>query len=211
MAEGDIDRFVHETYFRGRRSGVLVEVGAAGPGYLSIGQSFHDRGWRVIAIEPNPDFCEAHRRLGRPILQYACADRDSDDMPFTVVDSNGAPYMDGNVSFESFSSLGIRGDFADLYTKTDSKKSQRTILVKVRRLDTILADHAPDVQTVDLLAIDTEGWEIEVMKGLSVRRYRPSVVILENLFTDPAYTAYMTGIGYQLAHTIPPNEVYIGV
>lgn len=208
-AEGDIDQYVRQTCFPEGEVGVLVEVGAARPDFLSIGQSFRHLGWRVISIEPNPEFCAAHRAMGNDVLQYACGDHDADGVPFTVIDSYGANYMGGTVSYESFSSLGLRGDFADLYAKGEYKKSKRTISVNVRRLDTILAQHAPDLQKIDLLAVDVEGWEVEVMKGLAVERFKPRAVILENLFTDPAYAAYMQGVGYRLAKMIAPNEVYV--
>jgi len=208
-AEGDIDVFVRETFFPGRKAGVLVEIGAAGPDYLSIGQSFRDLGWRVIAIEPNPEFCAAHLRRGHEVLQYACGERDEDDVPFTVIDSCGAEYMGGAVSFESFSSLGIRDSFANLRAKANYETLERTIQVKVRRLDTILSEHAPDIQRIDMLAVDVEGWEMEVMKGFSIKRFDPRVVILENLFADQRYTAYMQDAGYKLAAAFPPNEIYV--
>jgi len=87
----------------------------ARPDYLSIGASYRALGWKVVAIEPNPDFCAAHRALGHDVLEYAVSDTEADDTNFFVVDSQGAIYNEGAVSFESFSSLGIKGQFADLH------------------------------------------------------------------------------------------------
>ena len=113
-AEKDIDKVVREAFFRNlpQGKGVLVEVGAARPDYLSIGASFREVGWRVIAIEPNPEFCAMHRALGLEVLQYACSDEDRDGVDFFLVDSQKADYLDGKVTFESLSSLGIEGKFA---------------------------------------------------------------------------------------------------
>jgi|ERR1035441_9223207 hypothetical protein len=101
-AEKDIDRVVREAFFPDGTSGVLVEVGAARPDYLSISASFRERGWKIIAVEPNPEFCALHRANGHYVLQYACSDEDKDNVDFFVVDSNGADYLGGKVSFESF-------------------------------------------------------------------------------------------------------------
>jgi FkbM family methyltransferase len=179
-AEDNVDRVVRDAFFAGIRNGVLVEVGAAMPDYLSIGESFRALGWRVISIEPNPDFCAAHRALGNEVLQYAASDTEADDVDFFVVDSHGAQYQEGEVSFESFSSLGIKGQYADLYETVRAKSDVSKIPVKVRRLDTILAEHEPDLRAIDILAVDVEGWELDVMRGLT--RYQPEVVILENIF-----------------------------
>lgn len=61
---------------------------------------------------------------------------------------------------------------------TNTKK----IAVNVRKLDTILAAHYPEVEEIDIVSVDVEGWELTVMRGLTFEKYRPKVVILENLF-----------------------------
>jgi FkbM family methyltransferase len=212
-AESDIDRVVQDKYLRDRQPGVLIEVGAAGPEHLSIGKSFRELRWRVISIEPNPVFCEAHRKAGNEVLQYACGDHDADGVPFTVVDSGGVEYLGAPVTYESFSSLGMRGEFVQLYRDLIEQKKvdphQSSINVNVRRLDTILHEHMPTLRAIEVLAVDVEGWELEVMKGFSLESYRPRVVILENLFSDPAYHDHMKGRGYRLVDTLPPNEIYI--
>lgn len=206
-AEHDIDRIVQTAFFNKARSGVLVEVGAARPDYLSISASFRGLGWKVIAIEPNPEFCAAHRALGYDILEYAVSDSEADDTDFFVVDSHGAGYMDGSVSFESFSSLGIHGQYADLHEQVRARTDVRKIPVKMRKLDTILAAHAPGLEGIDILAVDVEGWELNVMRGLT--RHDPEIVILESLFDDPAYPFYMSRRGYVRWRRLAPNDIYV--
>src|ERR1700730_17474061 len=99
-AEGNVDEAVRTRFFPGQRSGVLVEVGAAHPAYLSLSALYRDLGWRVVAVEPNPEFCELHRTRGHEILQFACGDHDEDDVEFSVVDSHGTEYGGGRVSYE---------------------------------------------------------------------------------------------------------------
>src|SRR5262245_15792216 len=106
-AEQGIDEIVRAAFFQDRAHGVLIEVGAALPDYLSMSASFRRLGWKIISIEPNPHFCAAHRREGYDVLEYACGERDEDGVDFTLVNSHGVEYLDGQVSFESFSALGI--------------------------------------------------------------------------------------------------------
>ncbi|TDQ31973.1 hypothetical protein DEV91_10668 [Phyllobacterium brassicacearum] len=47
------------------------------------------------------------------------------------------------------------------------------------------------------------------MRGFSLNRYRPMVVILENLFDSPDYVEYMKGCGYSLWSKLPPNDIYV--
>lgn len=204
-AEDQIDRVVREAFFPDfSYKGLIVEVGAAGPEYLSISRHFRESEWRVLAIEPNPEFCELHRKANFDVLQYACGDHDEDDVDFEVV-YQPAEYKGGKVTYESFSSLKV----LDSYRALKPDIQTRTIKVKLRRLDTILAEHAPGAQTIDILTIDVEGWELSVMAGFSLRRYRPRVVIMENLLNDRKYRAYMRERGYRLHREMNPNDIYV--
>jgi FkbM family methyltransferase len=204
-AEGDVDKVVRRRFFRDQNAGVFVDVGAANPNYLSISALYRSLGWNVIAIEPNPVFCEMHRELGHEILQYACSDRNEDDVDFHVVDSHGERYENGHVSYESFSSLAIKEAYARIRPTMDVKK----IKVKLRRLDTILEAHAPGVERIDILSVDVEGWELEVLAGLNFQKYRPRVLVIENLFDDAAYRTQINSYGYLLWRYIPPNDIYV--
>jgi FkbM family methyltransferase len=205
-AEGGLDRIVHDRFFRGAPGGVFVDVGAARPDYLSMSAFYRSAGWRVIAIEPNPAFCAAHRTLGHEVLEYACADYDADDVSFEVVDSRGAPYEGGEVSFESFSSLGIKDSYRAL---REGDLDVTLIEVRVRRLDWILQAHVPDLVRPEIVSIDVEGWEPEVLQGFSVERYRPKVLIVENVFADGDYRGALAARGYRLWRHVPPNDVYV--
>ena len=185
--------------------GVFVEVGAAGPEFLSMSMHFRENGWRIIGIEPNPEFCKLHHEKGYEILQYACGDHNEDDVDFFVVNSQGAEYHGGKVSYESFSSLGLKNSYAEL--KKDI--NQQKISVQLRRLDTILEEHAADVKQVDILSVDVEGWELEVLDGLDTAKYRPRIMIIENLFSSNTYISYMRGRGYLLWKRAYPNDMYI--
>lgn len=85
----------------------------------------------------------------------------------------------------------------------------RTIRVDVRRLDTLLAEHVPNVARLDLVSVDVEGWELEVLDGLSFERYQPKVLIVENLFAEAAYREAMATRGYELWRHVWPNDVYV--
>jgi FkbM family methyltransferase len=201
-----VDELVRARFFPHATFGVLVEVGAAHPDYLSVSASFRELSWKVIAVEPNPEFCELHRAQGYEILQFACGDHDEDGVDFSVVDSGGTEYRGGSVSYESFSSLAIKDSYAGL---VDSELDVRKIKVDLRRLDTLLEEYAPDVHHIDVLTVDVEGWEREVLDGLDFAKFTPRVLIVENVFGDDEYRDYMRAKGYGLWRYIDPNDIYV--
>jgi len=77
-AEGDVDKIVRQRFFPNQNAGIFIDVGAANPDYLSVSALYRSLGWRVIAIEPSPAFCEMHRKRGHDVLQYACGERQPD-------------------------------------------------------------------------------------------------------------------------------------
>ncbi len=206
-AEGNVDRIIEQKFFpKSDANHVFVEVGAARPDYLSMSALYRSIGWRIIAIEPNPEFCALHRAKGYDVLQYACGDTDKDNVDFFVVNSHGTQYINGEVSYESFSSLGIKNSYAALKSDLDMKKIQ----VNMRRLDTILKTHAPDIQRIDILSVDVEGWELEVLDGLDMKAiYRPRIMIIENIFNEKKYRTYMKNINYILWKRVAPNDIYV--
>jgi len=204
-AEGGIDRLIHQRFFPGARSGVFVEVGAAGPRYLSNSAFYRSLGWRVIAIEPNPAFADEYRREGLEMLEYACGEEDRDDADFTLVHSHGIPYEGGTLTFESMSALNLDARQARL--RPDLVTSG--LKVKVRRVDTIMSRHAPEVGEIDILSIDVEGAEMQVVNGLDFGRYRPKVCIVENIFREEAYTRAICSRGYEIWLRPYPNEIYV--
>ncbi|MCF7975674.1 MAG: FkbM family methyltransferase [Phycisphaerae bacterium] len=204
-AENDVDRIVRDRFFPDTKTGIFVDVGAARPDFLSVSSLFRSGGWRIIAIEPNPAFCDLHREMGYEVLQFACGDRDEDNVDFSIVDSHNAIYEEGKVSYESFSSLGIKDSFAHLKDDLDITKTK----VSLRRLDTLLTEYAPEIETIDILSIDVEGWELDVLNGLNVSKYKPRVMIIENLFNERKYGKYMAKLRYVLWRRIYPNDVYL--
>jgi hypothetical protein len=81
--------------------------------------------------------------------------------------------------------------------------------VKLRRLDTILAEHAPDLEQIEIVSVDVEGWELEVLAGFSLERYRPQVLIVENLLNKARYRRALKQRGYRLWRHVGLNDVYV--
>lgn len=179
--------------------GVMVEVGAAGPHLLNIGRRFRKAGWRVLAVEPNPDFANLHRDFNNEIAECAASDFDADDHDFYIFRGNST-YWGHQLTDESFSALGMRTGWME------NPDDPRLIKVKVsvRKLDTIF-EHR-NITHVDLLVVDVEGWELDVMRGLTIN---PKIVVLENLHADSGYVDYMIQRGYTKAGYIGHNDIYV--
>lgn len=206
QAEQGVDRIVYEAFFRGGRP--VCSSMSARPVPTSSRSALCTRPlggayWRSSRTRPSL------RRSEPPAARCSstrAADYDADDVDFEIVDSHGAPYEGGAVSFESFSALRVKDSYRPL---RDGELDVRRITVNVRRLETILAEHVPKLDRPDIVSIDVEGWELEALAGFSLERYRPTALIVENVFADPTYGRALRTRGYRLWRHIGPNDVYV--
>ena len=95
-------------------------------------------------------------------------------------------------------------------TKTNLSLSDlktKKIQVEIRRLDSILQDL--NIDTVDILSIDVEGWELDVMLGLDTEKINCKLIVVENFLNDIEYNNYFEKIGYVLKQEINYNQIYV--
>src|ERR1051326_1543410 len=79
--------------------------------------------------------------------------------------------------------------------------------VKVRTLDSVLAEAG--IERVDFLSVDVEGAELAVLRGFSIARYRPRLILVEDDVQDLGKHAYLTARGYKLVRRTALNNWYV--
>jgi FkbM family methyltransferase len=149
--------------------GVAVDVGAnVGWHTLLMARLVGERG-RVLAAEPNPSVrkrLEDHLKLNR-LPQV-------DVIPFAIAEGEGTVEFYGPGAEDADSGNG--------YVVTSAAVGQReTVRVETRSLDAILA--ATEIQRLDLIKIDVEGYEWPVFRGAEkvITRFRPHIVFEFNM------------------------------
>jgi FkbM family methyltransferase len=173
-------------YFEHRASGFFVEVGANHPTHLSQTWFLEQRGWRGILVEPLPGCCAELRavRKNSRVVQ-AAAGAQTGQAALNVAAS------------DAWSHLGPSKDVPVV----------ERIVVAVRTLEDILAEcQAPQV---DLLSIDTEGTELEVLRGLNLEQRRPRLLLVEDHMESLDVFFYLKRQGYKLIRRTPPNNWWV--
>lgn len=154
--------------FRGCPNGFYVDVGAADPVNLSVTKWFYDCGWSGINIEPHPDFYEK-----------LCAER-----PRDINLNCGAGALAGEAAFAQLSTMEWSSFAPRVGVAAEADGSllqKRTALVVP--LNEILSRHLGNAK-IDFLKIDVEGWELEVVRGIDLRKYRPTILLVEAVDRD---------------------------
>lgn len=151
--------------FEGGGTGFFVDVGAHHPSRFSNTLYFYRRGWRGINIDPNPDAIALFRQA-RP-----------DDINLCV----GVAEAPGMLQFYMFDEPALSTFDRDLAAERERTTPYRLLGsrdVEVRRLADIIAAAAPD-RPIDFMTVDTENFDLQVLKSNDWDRFRPRYLLVE--------------------------------
>jgi FkbM family methyltransferase len=159
-------------YFPQGYKGVLLEVGAAHPVEMSVSHVFRSLGWTIISIEPNPDFVAEFTKLELECLPYACCGEDKGVTDFHI---SPCPMSSSALEVRYPGSYPLEDGAGGWWPAKDFK----VVKVEALTLDTVMRRHHPNIDSIDILIIDTEGWELDVLRGFDLARFSPRVVLFE--------------------------------
>jgi len=186
----DRENELKEAFFAHARFGYFVEVGANAPCDLSQTRHLEQLGWHGVLVEPQPELAAALRRQ-RLAKVYATA--------------CGSPQQAGRMMLLHLA--GIHSSL-DPYLNISTISPQGAIEVPVMTLDEILLD-AGAPSPIDLLSVDVEGLEIEVLKGLDLNRWRPRLILVEDLAMNLRLHRYLRSHGYKWMRRTGLNSWYV--
>jgi len=178
-------------FFAGRTDGFFVDIGANDPHRGSQTWFLEERGWRGILIEPQARLCERLRQV-RPksqVFQVACgAPGAPSEMPFFTAATPGHSGLVKNLV-----------DAGTTYVGTEK--------VKVMTLDAILAEAGNP--PIDFVTMDVEGTQFDVLRGFSLQRHRPKLLLVEDHLYDLKTHRYLGRAGYKLVKRTGLNNWYV--
>lgn len=183
----------------------FVEIGANdGEQHDHLRPMILERRWRGVMVEPVPYVFERLRAnyasVDRVAVENAAiADRDGHQpfyhlAPVADYEAEGLPqWYDGIGSFSRESVLDHQRLIPDIESRLVETE------VPCLTFDTLCAKHG--LGQVDLLLVDTEGYDYEVLRTIDFQRHRPALVIYEHyhLSEDDQASAQheLRGAGYE--------------
>lgn len=81
-------------------------------------------------------------------------------------------------------------------------------MYKLKTLDTILGE-ANLFNYIDYVSIDTEGTELDVLKGFDLVKWKPKVLLIENNYEDMEIEEYLKLFGYKKTLRHHVNDFYL--
>ena len=191
------DRILAEIFGHKAR-GHCVEVGANDGYHGSTSLYFEKQGWECILVEPNPVLA-GKLREERSGKVFECAASDSEGKA-TLQLAEGAELAHALSS--------ISNDAATKRIVRRHGYATRPVEVATRRLDAVLEEAG--LTEIDFITIDVEGHELSTLRGFTLDRWNPTVVIVEDngLFGDKPVQRHLKNHGFVRFHRTGVNDWY---
>lgn len=182
----------------GSKPGLAIEVGACDGIFFSNTYAFEEAGWNTLAIEPNPEWHDALRRNRKNFLNCAVSDQNG-VAELTIYDI-------GQADHSAITSIKKDEKLAQQY----SAKELRKVQVVAQTLDQCIKSWLGPYFNgrIDYVSIDTEGTELDVLKGFSINKHRPRLIVVENNHSDWAVATYLDHFLYKKIRTIGVNDFF---
>lgn len=195
-AQFETDKHIAEFFDEGY-VGTCIEVGACDGIFVSNTLHFEQKGWTCICIEPNKAYYDQLVKNRKITARFACGETNEDNVDFSIFD------LGGNQS--AISSLVV--DERLVSSHKHLIKNSFTEKVNIRTLDSI-CEQFEIISNIDFVSIDTEGTEIDVLKGFDLNKWKPKLLVIENNFEDPNITEYLKDFRYNKIKRIGVNDFY---
>ena len=175
--------FLLEKYLGRRNDGTFVEIGGFDGVHASNTWGLAVQGWCGLYVEPVPQYARAcienHRHHPQiEVVEVAITGPDRQALELTVA----GPLTTADVALEDA--------YREIAWARDSMEGAPRLKVPAVTADVLLESWLQGDRTrLDLLVIDVEGMEQEVFSGLTLDRWRPTMLIVELMDNHPEILA----------------------
>lgn len=184
--------------FSGRLEGFFVEVGAFDGYHYSVTYALEAVGWKGLLVEANPERAEACRRLrtGSRVVHAALGPPGgADTVEFVVT-------QDSHGGMLSYVPAGAE------HQQRMQSAPRSTVRVPSTTMNELLKDHEGPI---DVAVVDVETYEVPLLKGFDLERFRPRVLVIEDNGGEAgkALKDYMSRQPYVECALIILDRVYV--
>lgn len=184
--------------FEGKQDGFFIEAGAFNGVDFSVSFAFERLGWNGLLVEALPQRaieCQQHR----PHSRVVHAALGPPNAPPTATFTAMGDFYGGMLS--------RRKDMSVAPVPIAGVPNQ-DISVPLVTLDALLESHSGPI---DFVALDLEGGETDALKGFTLSRFRPRVLMIEDngLGQNSPLVGYMSTQPYTLVGWNEINAIYI--
>lgn len=180
--------------YLGYRGGFFIEVGA-NDGFTQSNTYYLEKflGWSGILVEPIPNLYQQCRknRTNSKVFNCALVSNDYDSNTVSMRYANLMSLTEG-----AFSDSHMENDHISTGLNVQNIDETYRIDVPAKTLESVV-DNVKDMPAkIDFFSLDVEGYELSVLKGVNLNKYRPNYLLLEDFFQNQELHSYVSTYYY---------------
>tara|TARA_B110000305_G_C19243537_1_gene541131 strand:- start:79 stop:714 length:636 start_codon:yes stop_codon:yes gene_type:complete len=184
------------------RNGFFIEMGA-NDGVNQSNSFYYDKslGWNGVLVEPTHRFDSLIKNRSKPnniLLNEACCSFEHEG---SIIEFEYCDLMTSCTSLET--------DVPQDHTKKGAiwlQKNEHVYSFKKRGVSLqSLLDKNNCPNQIDFFSLDTEGLEIEILKGIDFSSYRFSYILIESRSLDKL-TSFLNGFNYSFVEKLSKHD-----
>jgi FkbM family methyltransferase len=158
-------------FFKNKEKGIYIDVGCHHPFLNNNTYRLYKRGWNGINIDLDFNSIEMFNYFRKFDLNIQAAISDEE--------------VESDLFFFHNRSA------VNTLSKDTGYKAKKIIKVDTKILNNIIENSKYKDEEIDFLSIDVEGFELNVIKGFNLKKYKPKLIILE--FIDQRIKEFYLG------------------
>lgn len=184
-----------------------LDIGAYDPTYSNNTYFFYLEGGHGVCIEPNPDMFRLIQKKRKKDISL--------NVGISPVANTSANYYVMTSPFlNTFSKEEADEAVANKELKT-KQKIAKVLRIPLVTINSVMEKYFP--QGVDILSVDTESYDLDILRSLDFKRFRPKIICVETLRYDangelqksPDINDYLVGQGYSLYADTRVNSIFV--
>lgn len=196
------DRFLNENFFKNKKNGVFVDIGAHDGVTLSNSYFFEkDLEWFGLCIEPIPFLFEKLNENRKCIKVNGCAWSENTTKKFRII--NGYSEMLSGI-VDCYNTEHVKR--IDNECKTENGNYEDVDMV-CYKLNDLLEENK--LFKIDFLSIDTEGSELEILKSIDFDKFDIQIILVENNYNDNSLREFLQSKNFKLNNKLSIDDVFI--
>jgi FkbM family methyltransferase len=197
------DRILQEKFFFRQETGFFVDVGAEDGRSGSNSLFFEEKGWKGICIEPHPESFAKLSQTRKCLCLPVAVGSTKGTVQFTKINGYGNALSGISSTYDPRHLERIERELAQ------GGGTKEEIEVPCETLQNIF--HREGVKEVHYLSIDTEGSELNVLKGIDFDQTFIHIIDVENNYPDTfgELRKFLFYKGFTKSFSIQFDEVFI--
>jgi len=198
------DQFVNEHFFKNKKNGVFVDIGAY-DGVEGSNTYFFEKilNWTGICVEPVSLLFEKLRESRACVCVNGCISDKEGEAKFLKITGPGG-------------SVGMGGGLFDKYEPEQSENLQKyftegtcrgeIISAKCYTLERVLKEN--NINHIDYLSVDVEGAEFDILKSINFDEIDIDVIDVENNFEKPQIRNFLQSKNFMFVSRVGNDDIF---